>query len=303
LYFVTCLLFSFLFCQKLTSKAGFSTTAVYSRKDLMRRLFALMPLLFGMPMAMAAVPVDIHAPASIQACTHAKPCPVAILSPGYGLSGSDYSFVTNYLKGMGYLVVAVRDSAGGVTLDRNAPVSKQVQAMARVASQSISTAIDESALRYPQFDWRHLLLVGHSLGGDSSAQFAADNPDRVSSLVSLDSRRVALPRSAGIHVLTIRASDTTADPGVLPNEEERSRYGSCVVRIEGARHNDMQDAGSEQLKARMTSAIDTFLAPALIRNTLATRTPGWNDGHPVCGRYSRCLQRVGEYECSKKNAS
>jgi hypothetical protein len=121
--------------------------------------------------------------------------------------------------------------------------------------------IDEAAPRYPQFDWQHLLLVGHSLGGDSSAQFAADNPSRVSGLISLDSRRVALPRSAGIHVLTIRASDTTADPGVLPDEEERRRYGSCVVRIEGARHNDMQDAGSEELKAGIISAIATFLAP------------------------------------------
>lgn len=229
----------------------------------MHRLFALLPLLFAMPMVTAAVPVDIHAPANIQACTHAKPCPVAILSPGYGLSGSDYSFITNYLNGMGYLVVALQDSSGGVKLDRDAPVSQQVQAMARVASRSISTVIDETAVRYPQFDWQHLLLVGHSLGGDSSAQFGADNANRVSSLISLDSRRVAFPRSAGIHVLTIRASDTTADPGVLPNEEERSRYGTCVVHIEGSRHNDMQDAGSEQLKARITSAIDTFLAPAL----------------------------------------
>jgi pimeloyl-ACP methyl ester carboxylesterase len=229
----------------------------------MHRLFALLPLLFGMSMAMAAVPVDIHAPASDQACTHVKPCPVAFLSPGYGFSGSDYSFVTNHLNGMGYLVVALQDSAGGAKLDLNAPVSKQIQAMARVASQSISTAIVETAARYPQFDWQHLLLVGHSLGGDSSAQFAADNAHRVSGLISLDSRRVALPRSAGIRVLTIRASDTTADPGVLPNEEERSRYGTCVVRIEGSRHYDMQDAGSEQLKARITSAIGTFLAPAL----------------------------------------
>lgn len=228
----------------------------------MHRLFALLPLLFGMSIAVAAVPVDIHAPASVHACTNAKPCPVAIVSPGYGLSGSDYSFVTNYLNGQGYLVIALQDSAGGAKLDRDAPVSPQVQALARVASQSISTAIDQTAPRYPQFDWQHLLLVGHSLGGDSSAQFAADNASRVSGLISLDSRRVALPRSASIHVLTIRASDTSADPGVLPNEEERSRYGSCVVRIEGSRHNDMQDGGSEQLKARITSAIGKFLAPA-----------------------------------------
>jgi pimeloyl-ACP methyl ester carboxylesterase len=228
----------------------------------MRRLFPLLLLLAGMPAAMATIPVDTHVPADMQACTKAEPCPVAILSPGYGLSGSDYTFVTNHLNAMGYLVVALKDSAGGRKIDPKLPVSGQVQALARVASQSVSRAIEETAPRYPQFDWQHLLLVGHSLGGDSSAQFAADNANRVSSLVSLDSRRVALPRSAGIHVLTIRASDTTADPGVLPDEEERIRYGTCVVRIEGSRHNDMQDDGSALLKARILSAIDVFLAPA-----------------------------------------
>ncbi|WP_332876457.1 alpha/beta hydrolase [Massilia sp. S19_KUP03_FR1] len=228
----------------------------------MLRLFALLPLLFTMPLCVAATPVAIHAPLNLQACTQAKPCPVAILSPGYGLSGSDYSFVTHRLNEMGYLVVALQDSSGGAILDRNAAVSPQVHTMARAASRSISTVIDQTAVRYPQFDWRHLLLVGHSLGGDSSAQFAADNPQRVAGLISLDSRRVALPRAAHIHVLTIRASDTTADPDVLPNAEERRRYGTCVVHIEGARHNDMQDAGSEPLKVRIASAIDTFLAPA-----------------------------------------
>ena len=229
--------------------------------DLMRRIFALVPLLFAMTTAMAAVPADIHAPASIEACTPAKQCSVAILSPGYGLTGSDYSFVTAHLNRMGYLVIALRDSAGGAILDPAAPASPQLKAMARVTSHSISALIDEAAVRYPQFDWRHLLLVGHSLGGDSSAQFAADNPNRVSSVISLDNRRVTLPRFHNIHVLTIRASDTTADPGVLPNMEERRRYGTCVVHIEGSRHQDLQDGGSGQLKARITSAIDTFLAP------------------------------------------
>lgn len=228
----------------------------------MRRLLALLPLLWYLPAAMAAAPVDIHPPVSMRACTTAKPCPVAIVSPGYGMAGSEYSFVTAQLNRMGYLVLAVRDSAGGAGIDRAAPMTPQVQALARVASKAVAGAIDETAPRFPQFDWKRLLLVGHSLGGDSSAQFAADYPQRVAALISLDSRRVPLPRAAGIRVLTIRASDTVADPGVLPDEQERSRYGACIVRIEGARHNDMADGGSEQLKARITSAIASFLAPA-----------------------------------------
>jgi hypothetical protein len=43
---------------------------------------------------------------------------------------------------------------------------------------------------------------------------------------------------------------------------ERGHYGTCVVHIKGSRHKDMQDAGSEQLKAKIVSATDTFLAPA-----------------------------------------
>jgi predicted dienelactone hydrolase len=232
----------------------------------MRLLFVPISLLFAMSTAVAAVPVNIHPPASMQACTKATPCPVAILSPGYGIAGADYSFLTNYLNEMGYLVVALQDSSGGVKLDLKAPASAQIQAMARVASQAIATIIHETAPRYPQFDWRRPLLVGHSLGGDSSAQFAADYPNRVSRIISLDSRRVAFPRSPDIRVLTIRASDTVADPGVLPNMKERRRFGTCVVRIEGARHGDMQDSGSAQLKAKITSAIKTFLAPARYRS-------------------------------------
>lgn len=226
-----------------------------------RRPAGLVALLFAMPAAMAAAPVDIHPPAQTHACSIAAPCPVAVLSPGYGMTGSDYAFVSRYLNEIGYMVVALRDSAGGVTLDRGGPISEQVQAMARTASQSIAAAADANAPLYPAFEWRRLLLVGHSLGGDSSAQFAADYPGRVSALISLDSRRVALPRAADIPVLTIRASDTAADPGVLPDQHERSRYGSCVVHIEGARHNDMQDGGSAQLKASILSAIGVFLAP------------------------------------------
>ena len=178
-----------------------------------------------MPLAVAAVPVDIHLPAGKYGCSMARPCPVAILSPGYGMASSEYGFVTRYLNEAGYLVVALRDTASGVALDRNGRIAEQVQAMARTASQSIAAVVDANAPLYHAFDWRRLLLVGHSLGGDSSAQFAADYPGRVAGLISLDSRRVALPRSADIPVLTVRASDTLADPGVLPDEARLTNLG------------------------------------------------------------------------------
>jgi pimeloyl-ACP methyl ester carboxylesterase len=220
----------------------------------MHRLFSLLCLLLGMPIAIAAVPVDIHVPTTNKACTSASSCPVAVLSPGYGLAGSDYSFITNRLTAMGYMVVALEQSGGGKTMEPNANRVEQLRVLARLGAQSLTAVLNETAL--------HLLLVGHSLGGDSSALFATENAKRVSRLITLDNRRLALPRSPDTNVLTIRASDTSADPGVLPSDEERSRYAICVVHIKGSHHNDMQDEGSEQLKSRIASAIDTFLAPA-----------------------------------------
>lgn len=76
----------------------------------------------------------------------------------------------------------------------------------------------------------------------------------MSALVTLDNRRSPLPRDKAIRVLSIRASDTMADPGVLPSE------GACIVKIDGSRHNDMSDAGSAQLKQTITQALELFLA-------------------------------------------
>src|SRR5690606_31768005 len=70
--------------------------------------------------------------------------------------------------------------------------------------------------RHPAYDWAHLVLVGHSNGGDLSALAVAQTPALASVLVTLDNRRYPLPRSGDIRVLSVRGSDFEADPGVLP---------------------------------------------------------------------------------------
>jgi pimeloyl-ACP methyl ester carboxylesterase len=97
---------------------------------------------------------------------------------------------------------------------------------------------------HPGYGWERVVLVGHSLGGDSSALVARESPQSVVALITLDTRRSALPRTRSPRVLSIRASDTEADPGVLPTADEQQEFGSCIVRIAGSRHNDMYDGGS-----------------------------------------------------------
>src|SRR5690606_15212549 len=54
------------------------------------------------------IPVQLYFPAAGPKCTRRRSCPVAILSPGYGLPHTGYSFLADMFASEGYLVVAVQ---------------------------------------------------------------------------------------------------------------------------------------------------------------------------------------------------
>jgi hypothetical protein len=62
-------------------------------------------------------------------------------------------------------------------------------------------------------------------------------------------------------MLSLRASDTGADPGVLPTPEEQARLEACILPLDNARHNDMFDGGPAELRMRIVDAVLAFLAP------------------------------------------
>ncbi|RJY13313.1 alpha/beta fold hydrolase [Parashewanella spongiae] len=82
--------------------------------------------------------------------------------------------------------------------------------------------------RYPAYHFEKPLFVGHSNGGDISALYTAQYPQHVTSVVTLDHRRVPLPRDKNIKVLSIRASDFPADEGVLYRKDELENLTACV---------------------------------------------------------------------------
>ncbi|MGC8030550.1 alpha/beta fold hydrolase, partial [Salmonella enterica] len=55
---------------------------------------------------------------------------------------------------------------------------------------NILFTIDELKKLYPNADYRHLTMVGHSNGGDISMYFAKLHPDLVKKVVTLDNLRV-----------------------------------------------------------------------------------------------------------------
>jgi len=193
-------------------------------------------------------------------CAPARRCPVAMLSGGYGIGYLDYAFLARALNALGYLVVSIQhdlptDAALATTGDL---VALRTPAWQRGA-ENIRFARTVLAAEYPGFAWESVVLLGHSNGGDISAWLAHDDPGVVSALITLDHRRMPLPRAAAPRTLSIRAGDFPADPGVLPTPEEQRTFGIRIVEINGARHDDMTDAGSRKLKRAIVGQIRKFL--------------------------------------------
>ncbi|MFC4655869.1 MULTISPECIES: hypothetical protein [Rheinheimera] len=201
----------------------------------------------------------LYAPPSNAPCQLQKRCAVALLSAGYGLKPGDYAFLANTLIELGYLVVAVQHelpsdppiSTSGDLFTNRLPMWQRGADNLRFVRQSLAQTDSD-------YDWNQLLLIGHSNGGDISALVLTQNPDFANTLVTLDHRRYPLPRDTQLKVLSIRASDFEADPGVLP--QQSAQNGSqCITTIAGSHHNDMNDYGPAPLKAEITQRLLQFL--------------------------------------------
>ena len=204
-----------------------------------------------------AIPIELSLPAA--PCTKA-PCPVALLSGGYGNGYKEYRFLVDELNRSGWLVVSVEHQLPtDVKLDRNEDIGPQLKTMRRRGVANLRFVQDSLSKSHPGYDWRHVTLIGRSLGGDISAERASEGDATITRLVTLDNRRGALPRTAAVKVLSIRAGDTQADPGVLPDAQEQKQYGACIVKPVGARHNDMYDGGGAELKAAIAKVTQAFL--------------------------------------------
>ena len=85
-------------------------------------------------------------------------------------------------------------------------------------------------------------------------------PNEVSQIITLDHRRMLIPRNKNIRVLTLRGSDYPADANVLLNETELKNFLVSQVMIEKSRHNDMHDGGPKWLVDRMSKEMTVFIS-------------------------------------------
>ncbi|MEK0159861.1 alpha/beta hydrolase [Pseudoalteromonas piscicida] len=208
-----------------------------------------------------AIPIETHQPSNTDNCSTTALCPVALLSAGYGVSHTEYQFLVKTLNQAGYLVITV-----GHELATDPPLSVEgnlYETRAENWQRGADTLVfirDYFKPKFTTFDFEHILLVGHSNGGDISAWLINQGAKFVSQIITLDHRRVPLPRSLDVAVLSIRASDFPADKGVLPSRAEKQKYHDCVVTIANAKHNDMTDEGPSWLTDKIAQILADHLA-------------------------------------------
>lgn len=207
-----------------------------------------------------AIPIEITFPVNIKPCSTKAKCPVAFLSAGYGVSHSKYTFLSKQLNQLGYLVIAIgHELSSDPALSVSGNLYETRSENWSRGAKTLNFLKGSLSKRFNKYDFEKLILIGHSNGGDISAWLGNENKTYIQKIITLDHRRVPLPRNRDFQILSIRAGDFPADKGVLPTEIEQEKYGSCIVNIPKAKHNDIADFGPVWLKERINFLISSYL--------------------------------------------
>jgi Chlorophyllase enzyme len=188
--------------------------------------------------------------------------PVAILSHGNTVKNTEYSFLTNLFAARGYMVVSIQHDLETddpmVTRVGEEYVGRRMQYNRGIFN--IKFAIENLEKLYPNADYTHLTLIGHSNGGDISMYFAKLHPELVKKVVTLDNLRVPFVTDGKVKILSFRSRDPVfkADPGVVPDDETCARAGITVVKTD-YQHNDLSDRGPDSVKASIEAKVEAFL--------------------------------------------
>ena len=188
--------------------------------------------------------------------------PVAVLNHGNTVKFTEYSFLANVFAARGYEVISIQHDLPTdppmVTKVGEPYVGRLAQIQRGVAN--IKFAVAQMRQVQPNADYRHLTVVGHSMGGDITMYFAKQYPDEVKKVVTLDNLRVPFITDGKFKILSFRSKDPQfkADPGVVPSDDVCEQAGITVVKT-GFQHNDMRDTGPDEAKSSIQAMLDKFL--------------------------------------------
>lgn len=207
------------------------------------------------------VPVAIYQPERLVRGIRPE---LIIFSHGYGQNqGGDYlqyTYLTTFLASKGYFVASIQHE---LPTDSLIPSTGIPQVVRRPfwerGADNILFVIQEIRKSYPGLDFQHITLIGHSNGGDMTALFPQKHPNMVDKIITLDNRRMALPRTKKPAVYSLRSSDLSADDGVLPSAAEQKSLHITIIPLANTPHNDMDDDANEVQRAEIRRYLLAFL--------------------------------------------
>lgn len=193
-----------------------------------------------------------------------KKTSVVIFSHGYGQNAGDsfqtYSCLTKPLAEKGYYVISIQHE-----LPDDAPLAMTGEFMqTRMPNwergvENIMFTIEQFKLFKPELNWSNLSVIGHSNGGDMAMLLATKYPQIARNVISLDHRRMIMPRCDKPRIYTLRGSDYDADNGVIPTKDEQQKYSITVVKLDGIKHGDMDNKGTKNQHKIILSHLYDFL--------------------------------------------
>lgn len=189
---------------------------------------------------------------------------LVIVSHGYGENkpgaNKSYSYLTKKLASKGYFVVSIQHE---LPTDDLLPLTGIPQVVRRSnwerGADNILFVLNELKKIKPELDFKHVNLIGHSNGGDMTVLFAHKYPNLADKIISLDNRRMELPRTSQPKIYSLRSSDQSADEGVLPTVAEQKKFGIKIIKLPNTIHNDMNDRGNKRQKREINTYIMDFL--------------------------------------------
>lgn len=186
-----------------------------------------------------------------------------IFSHGWGENkGGDYfvySYLTKLLASKGYFVVSIQHELPTdemLAMDGNLQVTRMPNW--ERGAQNILFVLNKLKTDFPDLDYNKLAVIGHSNGGDMTALFAHQHPELIYKVITMDNRRMPLPRTAHPKIYTLRSKDYPADEGVLPTEEEKKKYG-MTVDFTPVNHGNMDNDATPDEGEYMTLKILEYL--------------------------------------------
>jgi predicted esterase len=186
--------------------------------------------------------------------------PLIIISHGKTVKNTEYTFLARAFAARGCLVASIQHEfltdapliAVGSLYERRKPIWEQ-------GVKNILFVLEELKKTESNLDFEKVTLIGHSKGGDISILFATNHPDKVMTVVSLDSLRMPFPRTQVPRIISLRANGTKADDGVLPTQAEQEKLGIRIVNMPDAKHMDFCDRGLAEMKQKINEIVLTYV--------------------------------------------